>query len=215
MNSSRETLLREEKEQRKRLRFPIGLESDHETSPPGKPVFSRNSTTESRLTNSPVETLSDDDASDLILLKDLKIQNLTDFKNQPEHPLQERTDFKEEIPKQTKSKVEKAEIPLIDLDSGYNITVPNPTPPLIILDSHEEVDTSNQEIPNYQKNPEMKLTQTNAEPDTMADMESQAKELTPIKIRTKLTGTAKKKASSPMKSPPPKKTARYTFSPQH
>ena len=65
MNSSRETLLREEEEQRKRLRF----ESDHETSRPGKPVCSKNSTTESRLTNSPVETLSDDDASDLLLLK--------------------------------------------------------------------------------------------------------------------------------------------------
>ena len=92
MNSSRETLLREEEEQRKRFRFPIGLESDHETSPPGKPVCSRHSTTESRLTNSLVETLSDDDASDLILLKNLKIQILTDFKNQAEHPLQERTD---------------------------------------------------------------------------------------------------------------------------
>ena len=78
MNSSRETLLREEEEQRKRFRFPIGLESDHETSPPGKPVCSRHSTTESRLTNSLVETLSDDDASDLILLKNLKIQILTD-----------------------------------------------------------------------------------------------------------------------------------------
>ena len=29
MNTSRETLVREEEEQRKRLKFPIGLESDH------------------------------------------------------------------------------------------------------------------------------------------------------------------------------------------
>ena len=88
MNSSGETLLREEEEQQKRLRFPIGLESDHEISPPGKPVCSRNSKTE--MTNPPGETLSDDDASDLIQLKDLKIQTLTDPKNRPEHPLQER-----------------------------------------------------------------------------------------------------------------------------
>ena len=40
-NSSRETLLREEEEQRKRLRFPIGLKSDHESSPPGKLYYSR------------------------------------------------------------------------------------------------------------------------------------------------------------------------------
>ena len=37
------------------------------------------------------------------------------------------------------------------------------------------------------------------------EIDSQAKEPTPIKILTKLTGTAKRKASSPMKSPPPKK----------
>ena len=72
MNSSRETLLREEEEQRKRLRFPIGLESDHESSPSGKPHYSRISQNESRATNPPVETLSDDDASDLISLKELK-----------------------------------------------------------------------------------------------------------------------------------------------
>ena len=72
MNSSRETLLREEEEQRQRLRYPIGLESVQETSPPGKPVCARKSLSESRMTSSPVEFLSDDDASDLILLKDLK-----------------------------------------------------------------------------------------------------------------------------------------------
>ena len=91
MNSSRETLLREE-EQRKRLRSPIGLEIHHESSPPGKPDCSRNSKTESRATNPPIETLSDDDASDLILLKDMKIQTLTDLKiNQNIHYKIERT----------------------------------------------------------------------------------------------------------------------------
>ena len=37
MNSSRGTLLREEEDQRKKLRFAIGLESDLESSPLGKP----------------------------------------------------------------------------------------------------------------------------------------------------------------------------------
>ena len=114
-------------------------------------------------------------------------------------------DIKEETPKQIESNVEKAKIPLIDLDSGDNNTVPHSTPPLIYLDSHEELDTSNQEILNYHKNPEVKLIQRNAEPDTTVEIDSQAKEPTPIKILTKLTGTAKRKASSPMKSPPPKK----------
>ena len=94
MNSSRETLLREEEEQRKRLRYPIGLESVHETSPPGKPVCPRKILSESRMTNPPVEFLSDDDASDVILLKDLKIQNLNDPKNRPEHPIHERMEIK-------------------------------------------------------------------------------------------------------------------------
>ena len=86
-----------------------------------------------------------------------------------------------------------------------NSTVPHSTPQLIYLESHEEVDASNQEIPNYQKKPEVKLTQRNAEPDTTVEIDSQAKETTPTKILTKLTGTAKRKASSPMKSPPLKK----------
>ena len=93
MNSSREMLLREEEEQRKRLRFPIGLESDHESSPPGKPDCPRISTTASRTTKTPVETLSDDDASDLIQLKDSKIKTLTDLEIQPEHPSQDQTDL--------------------------------------------------------------------------------------------------------------------------
>ena len=65
-------------------------------------------------------------------------------------------DIKEETPKQIESNVEKVKIPLIDLDSGDNNTVPHSTPPLIYLDSHEEVDTGNQEILNYHKNPEVK-----------------------------------------------------------
>ena len=91
---------------------------------------------------------------------------------------------------------------MIVIDSGDNSKVPHSTPQLIHLDSHEEVDGSNQEIPNYQKKPEVKLTQMNAEPDTTVEIDSQAKETTPSKILTKLTGTTKRKASSPMKSPP-------------
>ena len=79
MNSPRETLLREEEEQRQRLRYPIGHASVQETSPPGKPVCPRKSLSGSRMTNSQVEFLSDDDASDLIQLKDLRIRNLRSF----------------------------------------------------------------------------------------------------------------------------------------
>ena len=72
MNSSRETLLREEEEQRKRLRFPIGLESDHESSPPGKPDHPRICDNEHGATMRPTEDLSDDNARDLISLKGLR-----------------------------------------------------------------------------------------------------------------------------------------------
>ena len=119
-NSSRETLLREEEEQRKRLRFPIGLESDHESSPPGKPDYSRISENERRTTNCPAEVLSDDNASDLISLKELRTKILTELEKLTEHPSPDRADLKAEITNQTEPKVEKAEIPLIDLDSGPN-----------------------------------------------------------------------------------------------
>ena len=79
MNSSRETLLREEEEQRTRLRFLIGLESDYKSSPPGNSDYSRMSKRERRATNSSAETLSDDNASDLISLKELKTKTLTDL----------------------------------------------------------------------------------------------------------------------------------------
>ena len=55
LNSSIEALLREEEEQRKRLRFPIGLESDHESSPSGKPDHRRICENELGATNYPTE----------------------------------------------------------------------------------------------------------------------------------------------------------------
>ena len=107
MNSSRETLLREEEEQQKRLRFPIGLESDHESSPPGKPDHSRVSENEHRASNCPAEILSDDNASDLISLKELKTKTLTDLEKPSEHPSPDRAELKAEITNQTEPKVEK------------------------------------------------------------------------------------------------------------
>ena len=50
-------------------------------------------------------------------------------------------------------------------------------------------------------------TERNARPDSMADMENQLKDPASTKIKGKLSGTAKRKASSPVKSPPSKKTA--------
>ena len=136
MNSSRETLLREEEEQRKRLRFPIGLESDHESSPSGKSDHCRILENELGATNHPTEDVSDDNASDLISLKELKTKTLND----PEKPILDRTDPKAEITNQTEQKVEMAEIPLIDLDSGDNSVDPQITQQLIFLDSHEEAE---------------------------------------------------------------------------
>ena len=78
MNSSRETRLREEEEQRKRLRFPIGLEKDHESSPSGKSDHCRIRENELGATNHPTENVSDDNASNLIPLNELKTKTLND-----------------------------------------------------------------------------------------------------------------------------------------
>ena len=75
MNSSRETLLREEEEQRKRLRIPIGLKSDQESSPSGKPDHRKSCDNEPGMMNESYEGISDDNASDLISLKDLRIKH--------------------------------------------------------------------------------------------------------------------------------------------
>ena len=69
MNSSRETLLKEEEEQQKRLRFPIGNENHHESSPLRKPDHLRVCENELRATINSTENSSDDNASDLILEK--------------------------------------------------------------------------------------------------------------------------------------------------
>ena len=67
-----------------------------------------------------METLSDDDSSDLISLKELNTKTIIDLENQTERSPQDQADLKVEIPNQTEPKIEKAEIPLIDLNSGDN-----------------------------------------------------------------------------------------------
>ena len=199
MNSSRETLLREEKEQRKRLRFPIGLESDHESSPMGKPDHLRICENEHRATNNSTENSSDDNASDLISLKELKTKTVTDPEKSPEYPSPDQTDLKFEITDQTEPKVERTEFPLNDLDSEDNNTTFHPNPTLTFLDSHEEADKVNKEIPSTEQ------TEKIADPITIAETEKQQLEVTPAKTTAKLSGNAKRKASSPVKSPPSKK----------
>ena len=63
MNSSRGRLLRKEEEQRKKLRFPVGLESDIESSPPGKPNYTGIGENEHRATNNTTGDSSDDNAT--------------------------------------------------------------------------------------------------------------------------------------------------------
>ena len=205
MNSSRETLLREEEEQRKRLRFPIGLESDHESSPSGKPDHRRIPEKEIETTNYPTEDVLDDNASEYISLKEQKTKTLYD----PEKPIEQsslyRTDPKAEITNQTEKKVEMAEIPLIDLDSGDNSVDPQITPQLNFLDSHEEAEKKNQEVPISPENPRMEPTEKSAEPAITAETEKQQLDSAPTNTKLKLSGTAKRKASSPVKSPPSKK----------
>ena len=98
-----------------------------------------------------------------------------------------------------------AEIPLIDFDSGDNSTNPHKTPQLIFLDSHEKAEKINQEVPISPENPRMEPTEKSAELVIMAETEKQQLDSAPTKTKAKLSGTAKRKASSPVKPPPSKK----------
>ena len=205
MNSSRETLLREEEEQRKRLRFPISLKSDHKSSPQGKLDHLRICENDYRATNNSTENSSDDNASNLISLKKFKAKFVTDPEKSPKYPSPDQADLKAEITDQTEPKVERTKFPLIDLGSANNNTTSHLNPPLIFLDSHEEADKSNKELPVFPENPSTEQTEKIADPITIAETEKQQIEVTPTKTTAKLSGTAKRKASSPVKSPPYKK----------
>ena len=124
---------------------------------------------------------------------------LTDLEKLTEHPSPDRADLKAKITNQTEPKVEKVEIPLIDLDSGDNSSASHLTPPLIFLDSYKEAEKSNKEVPNSPENPGTEPTEKVAEPVIMA--------VNPVSTKTKakLSGTAKRKVSPPVKSPPSKK----------
>ena len=176
MNSSRETLLREEEEKRKRLKFPIGLESDHESSPLGKPDLPRICENEYRATNNSTEISSDDNASDLISLKELKTKTVTDPEKSLEYSSPDQADLKAEITDQTDPKVESTEFPLIDLDAEDNNTTSHPNPPLIFLDSHEEADKGNKEKTISFGNSITEQTEKIADPITIAGTEKQQPE---------------------------------------
>ena len=80
----------------------IGLESSQEVSLLGQPIRPQTTyTSDISLTNPSVETKSDDDASDLILLKDLKPLVRSNLENRQEQPAQEPTNIKQENPKKT------------------------------------------------------------------------------------------------------------------
>ena len=101
----------------------------------------------------------------------------------------------------------------IDIDSGDVIPDQRATSPLVQVDSHEEADKSQSEPTNtnqiLEENNPINFQIT--EPHTRTDIENQSKNRTPTKspFKTKLTGMAKRKASSPMKSPPPRKLSDF------
>ena len=186
------------------MRFPIGLESDHESSPLGKPYHPRIGGNEYRATNNSTEISSDDNASDLISLKELKTKTVTDPEKSVEYLSPDQADLKTEITDQTDPKVESSEFPLIDLDAEDNNTTSHPNSPLIFLDSHEEADKDNKDRPISFENPITEQIEKISHPITIAGTEEQQPEVISIKTTAKLSGTAKRKASSPVKSPPSK-----------
>ena len=149
VNSSRETLLREEEEERKRLRYPIGLEIIQEASPPGQPTYPQTTNLpELTMIQAPTELIFDDDASNLIILKDLKLLVSSNLENLQEKSAQEQTKVKQEVLRKDEHSIEKEKkichTP-IDIDSGDEIPDQRATPPLVQLDSDEEADKSQPE----------------------------------------------------------------------
>ena len=199
MNSSRETLLREEEDQRKRLRTPIGLESDQESSPSGKADLHKSRLNEPGVMIEPHEEISDDNASDLISLKDLKDKTLLEATKSDEHLISERTDPKLEISDHVDQKVDLDSIPLIDLDSGDNERDSQAIPQLILLDTMEEANKESQKMPFLPENPGGEFSKSTEEPIAMAGTESKQIHSDRTTKTQKLSGTAKRKASSPSK----------------
>ena len=107
-NSSNGTLLREEEEEKKWLRHRIGLESSQEPIPSGQPIRPLSThTPDVSKTNMPIERISDDDASDLILLKDLKPLVRSNLENRQDHAVHEPTNIKQEIFRKEELNIEK------------------------------------------------------------------------------------------------------------
>ena len=94
---------------------------------------------------------------------------------------------------------------MINLDSGDNERDSQATPQLILLDTREEGNEATQEMPVPSENPGGKFPKSTGEQTTMAEMGPKQILSDRTTKSQKLSGTAKRKASSPMKSPPSKK----------
>ena len=99
MNSSKENLLREEEEQRKCLRLPIGTESDLEQIASGQPAQTQTQekveTTQSPL-NMSMEAITDGDSSELFLLTDLIPPTRVNPKRTQDPSAHKSTDIKQD-----------------------------------------------------------------------------------------------------------------------
>ena len=160
----------------------------------------------------PTEMIFDDDASNLILLKDLKLLVTSNLENLQEKSAQEQTKVKQEVLRKDEQSIEKEKKVChtpIGIDSGDEIPDQRATPPLFQLDSDEEADKSQFELKKYKSNTRGKkpINFQITEKYTRTDIENQPKNRTPTKspFKANLTGMAKRKASSPMKPSPPRK----------
>ena len=104
--------------------YPIGLESSTKVSPLDQPTRPQTThTSDISLTNPSIETISDDDASNLFILKDLKPLATSNLENRQDQSAQETTNIKQQIPREDESNIEKEQNVChtpIDLDSGDN-----------------------------------------------------------------------------------------------
>ena len=149
-----ETLLREEEDQRKCLRLPIGTGSDLEQIPSGQPAQSQKQeeveTTQSPL-NISMEAITDGDSSELFLLKDLKPPTRVNPKRTQDPSAHKSTDIKQ-------GKLRKVDLePATDQASPLLTVKPKTvhssaeklmSPSITLLDGQEETDDRQREKTN-------------------------------------------------------------------
>ena len=160
-----------------------------------------------------METISDDEASRLILLKNLKPFTRINLKNVQVSAAQLSADIKIEVPQKEDPEPVNDQVPpqaLVQPKMPTANSEQSIIPPIIHPDSQEETDDRQQEFSNQNEATQPQNLISNPKrsvPENPNRMDSENQRTNPMPIRgssrPKPTRMVKRKASSPMKSTPP------------